>query len=200
MTFSIVGLCSRTGQFGCALATSSMAAGSRAPFVGPGIGVVLSQARSDPRLGAIGLKSLENGRTAEEALGDMIASTPHAHWRLYWRSLQPGKRSAAGARVNCNRQRSCQHVGAGCHHEGLSRLAAEDALAPAYRCTGTRDASRRRGLSAALRVCQGGLRRSSVLARGSACGFLGGSDRRAATDVDAMGADGGQLHPAMSGS
>ena len=81
MTFSIVGLCSRTGQFGCALATSSMAAGGRAPFVGPGIGVVLSQARSDPRLGVIGLKSLEGGRSAEETLADMIASTPHSEWR-----------------------------------------------------------------------------------------------------------------------
>jgi len=81
VTFSIVGLCARTGQFGCALATSSMAAGGRAPFVGPGIGVVLSQARSDPRLGVLGLKSLEAGRSAEETLADMIASTPHAEWR-----------------------------------------------------------------------------------------------------------------------
>ncbi|MEP7299894.1 MAG: DUF1028 domain-containing protein [Caldimonas sp.] len=81
MTFSIVGLCSRTGQAGCALATSSMAAGGRAPFVSPGFGVVLSQARSDPRLGALGLASLERGRSAEEALADMRASTPHAEWR-----------------------------------------------------------------------------------------------------------------------
>ena len=81
MTFSIVGLCPRTGQFGCALATSSMGAGGRAPFVGPGIGVVLSQARSDPRLGVIGLKSLEYGRSAPDALSDMIASTPHSAWR-----------------------------------------------------------------------------------------------------------------------
>ncbi|HVO88204.1 MAG TPA: DUF1028 domain-containing protein, partial [Casimicrobiaceae bacterium] len=81
MTFSIVGLCRRTGQFGCALSTSSMAAGGRAPFVGPGIGVVLSQARSDPRLGVLGLKSLEAGRSASEALSDMIASTPLTAWR-----------------------------------------------------------------------------------------------------------------------
>jgi uncharacterized Ntn-hydrolase superfamily protein len=81
MTFSIVGLCRRTGQFGCALATSSMAAGGRAPFVGPGIGVVLSQARSDPRLGVVGLRALEGGRSATEALSEMIASTPHSAWR-----------------------------------------------------------------------------------------------------------------------
>ena len=81
MTFSIAGLCKRTGEFGCALATSSMAAGGRAPFVAPGLGVVLSQARSDPRLGVVGLKSLEAGRSAEQALSQMTASTPHAAWR-----------------------------------------------------------------------------------------------------------------------
>ena len=81
MTFSIAGLCPRTREFGCALATSSMAVGGRASFVAPGIGVVLSQARSDPRLGLLGLKCLEAGRTAPEALSDMIASTPHSAWR-----------------------------------------------------------------------------------------------------------------------
>jgi len=81
MTFSIAGLCKRTGEFGCALATSSMAAGGRAAFVAPGLGVVLSQARSDPRLGALGIKSLEAGRAAQQTLSDMIASTPHSAWR-----------------------------------------------------------------------------------------------------------------------
>src|SRR4051812_26906631 len=81
MTFSIVGLCRRTGQFGCALSTSSMAAGARAPFVTPGVGVVLSQARSDPRLGLLGMKALEKARSAEQALSEMMASTPHSKWR-----------------------------------------------------------------------------------------------------------------------
>lgn len=81
MTFSIAGVCRRTGQFGCALATSSMASGGRAPFVAPGLGVVLSQARSDPRLGVIGLRSLEEGRSATEALADMVGSTPYTRWR-----------------------------------------------------------------------------------------------------------------------
>ncbi len=81
MTFSIAGLCPRSGEFGCALATSSMAAGFRAAFVGPDVGVVLSQARSDPRLGVLGLERLKAGSTAAETLADMIASTPHAEWR-----------------------------------------------------------------------------------------------------------------------
>ena len=81
MTFSIAALCPRTREFGCALATSSMAAGGRVPFVAPGVGVVLSQARSDPRLGILGLKRLEAGRSAQETLADMVASTPHSAWR-----------------------------------------------------------------------------------------------------------------------
>ncbi|HTZ78910.1 MAG TPA: DUF1028 domain-containing protein [Stellaceae bacterium] len=81
MTFSIAGLCPRSGEFGCALATSSMAAGGRAPFVVPGFGVVLSQARSDPRLGLLGGRCLAAGRTASETLTQMLESTPHAAWR-----------------------------------------------------------------------------------------------------------------------
>lgn len=81
MTFSILGRCPRSGEFGCALATSSMAAGARVHFVAPGIGAVLSQARSDPTLGALGLARLAAGRSAAEALADMIAATPHAAWR-----------------------------------------------------------------------------------------------------------------------
>lgn len=81
MTFSIAALCQKTGEFGCALATSSMAVGGRAAFVAPGIGVVLSQARSDPRLGILGLKRLEAGRSAQDTLNDVIASTPHSAWR-----------------------------------------------------------------------------------------------------------------------
>ena len=81
MTFSIAALCRRTREFGCATATSSMAVGNRVPFVAPVAGVVLSQARTDPRLGLLGLKCLETGRSARETLTDVIASTPHSAWR-----------------------------------------------------------------------------------------------------------------------
>jgi uncharacterized Ntn-hydrolase superfamily protein len=81
VTFSILGSCPRSGEFGCALATSSMAVGARCHFVAPGIGTVLSQARSDPTLGALGLARLAAGRSASETLADMVAATPHAAWR-----------------------------------------------------------------------------------------------------------------------
>jgi len=81
MTFSVAGLCPRTGEIGLALTTSSMAAGARAMFLAPGRGAVFAQARSDPALGALGRARLEAGRSAEETLADMIAATPHAAWR-----------------------------------------------------------------------------------------------------------------------
>lgn len=81
MTFSIAALCPRSGEYGCALTTSSMAAGGRAAFVVPGVGVVLSQARSDPRLGMVGLKCLERGGSAEETLVEMASSSPNVGWR-----------------------------------------------------------------------------------------------------------------------
>src|SRR5260221_596068 len=58
-----------------------MAVGARCHFVAPGSGAVLAEARSDPTLGAIGLARLAAGRSAPEALADMIAATPHAAWR-----------------------------------------------------------------------------------------------------------------------
>ncbi len=81
MTFSIAALCPRTGEMGCALATSSMAAGARAQLVMPDVGVVLSQARSDPRLGAVGLGRLQTGDDARAALDAMISASPHSAWR-----------------------------------------------------------------------------------------------------------------------
>jgi uncharacterized Ntn-hydrolase superfamily protein len=81
MTFSVAGLCPRTGEMGCALATSSMAAGARAQFISADAGVVLSQARSDPRLGLLGLARLKQGSDAREALKAMIDASPYSAWR-----------------------------------------------------------------------------------------------------------------------
>lgn len=81
MTFSIAGRCGRTGEIGLALTTSSMAAGARAMFLSPGHGAVFAQARSDPRLGALGCRLLEAGGSAEAVLAGMVASTAEAEWR-----------------------------------------------------------------------------------------------------------------------
>lgn len=81
MTYSLLGRCARTGQFGAAVTTSSIAVGSRVPHVAPRIGGVLTQHRTDPRLGPRGLELLAGGCSAEEVLAALVASTPHHKWR-----------------------------------------------------------------------------------------------------------------------
>ncbi|MBX6376175.1 MAG: DUF1028 domain-containing protein [Acetobacteraceae bacterium] len=81
MTYSLIGRCARTGQFGCAVATSSLAVGSRVPYAAAGIGAVLTQHRTDPRLGPRGIELLRQGCSAEETLAALVASTPHHGWR-----------------------------------------------------------------------------------------------------------------------
>ncbi|MBE9607452.1 DUF1028 domain-containing protein [Acetobacteraceae bacterium H6797] len=82
MTFSILARCPRTGRIGAATTTSAVAVGSRVPYALPkGLGGVLTQHRTDPRLGPRGLRLLEEGCTAAETIAALVASTPHAHWR-----------------------------------------------------------------------------------------------------------------------
>ncbi len=81
MTFSLLGRCAATGQIGAAVSTSSIAVGSRVAFCAPGVGGVLTQHRTDPRLGPRGLDLLRSGCNAEETLAALVAGTPHAKWR-----------------------------------------------------------------------------------------------------------------------
>jgi uncharacterized Ntn-hydrolase superfamily protein len=81
MTFSLIALCPRTGQIGAAVATSSIAVGTRVPFCAAGVGAVLTQHRTDPRLGPRGLDLLRSGCTAGETVAALVASTPEERWR-----------------------------------------------------------------------------------------------------------------------
>jgi uncharacterized Ntn-hydrolase superfamily protein len=81
MTFSLIGRCARTGQFGAAATTSSLAVGARVHAVAPGVGAVLTQHRTDPRLGPRGIALLRSGCTAEETVAALVASTPDHKWR-----------------------------------------------------------------------------------------------------------------------
>lgn len=81
MTFSLIGRCAKTGAFGAAVTTSAIAVGSRVPFCAPGIGAVLTQHRTDPRLGPRGIALLRSGCTAAETVAALAASTPHHRWR-----------------------------------------------------------------------------------------------------------------------
>jgi uncharacterized Ntn-hydrolase superfamily protein len=73
MTFTIVGRCERTGQTGIAMATSSPAVGNRCSFVSRA-GSVAFQSVAEPRLGALGLRLLEQGFSAKKVVADLIAT------------------------------------------------------------------------------------------------------------------------------
>ncbi len=81
MTFSLIARCARTGQFGAAVTTSAVGVGARCSFARAGVGAVLTQHRTDPRLGPLGLDLLARGFTARQALDGIVAATPHRGWR-----------------------------------------------------------------------------------------------------------------------
>ena len=74
MTFSLIGRCERTGMFGVAIATSEMAVGSRCIHVAPGVGAIVTQASTNPRLGHLGLNLLRAGYSAPRVLEEIAAS------------------------------------------------------------------------------------------------------------------------------
>ncbi len=67
MTFSIAGFCRASGQFGTAISSSSICAAARCPFVAPGKGAVLTQNVTNPALGPLGLRRLEDGLDGDGA-------------------------------------------------------------------------------------------------------------------------------------
>ena len=81
MTFSVVGMCRQTGMFGAAVTTSSIGVGSRCPFAQAGVGAVLTQHRTDPRLGPRGLELLAAGHSARQAMAALVQDNPTIGWR-----------------------------------------------------------------------------------------------------------------------
>ena len=81
MTFSIAGRCSRTGMFGIAISTSSIAVAARCPWARAGVGAVSTQNVTDPRLGPKGLDLLAQGLSAPDALKQLMAHAPNPEYR-----------------------------------------------------------------------------------------------------------------------
>lgn len=81
MTFSLAGRCARTGMLGGVITTSSPAVGARCLYAQAGLGVVLTQNRTDPRLGPRGIALLAGGCSPASTMAALVASTPHAGWR-----------------------------------------------------------------------------------------------------------------------
>jgi len=81
MTFSLLGRCEETGQLGVVTTTSDLAVGARVPFAAAGVGVVVTQSRTDPRLGPAMLEALAAGRSAAEAVAGVAGADEHRAWR-----------------------------------------------------------------------------------------------------------------------
>lgn len=81
MTFSIAGRCARTGMLGAIVTTSSMSVGSRCAWAKAGVGAVLTQHRTDPRLGPKMLQRLEEGAAPQAIVDDLERTEPNIGWR-----------------------------------------------------------------------------------------------------------------------
>lgn len=76
MTFSIVARCERTGHIGVAAITALQAVGKLACHAIPNVGAIASQALLNPYLAYDGLRLLEQGISAEDALQRVLAGDP----------------------------------------------------------------------------------------------------------------------------
>lgn len=81
MTFSIVAYCKRTGQVGVAASTAVQSVGKLACHAIPQVGAIASQAKLNPYLAYDGLRLLQQGASAEEALKRVMAVDPDADSR-----------------------------------------------------------------------------------------------------------------------
>ncbi len=101
MTFSIVGRDPATGDLGIAVQSKFLAVGAVVPWARAGVGAVATQSYANTSYGPRGLDLLAQGRTADAALADLLASDENAAQR------QVGIVDAQG--------RAATYTGPGCH-------------------------------------------------------------------------------------
>ena len=81
MTFSILGLCPRSGMLGMTVSSSSPAVAARCAHARARVGVVATQNITDPTLGPKGLDLLAEGLDAQRALDRLKAQASHVEFR-----------------------------------------------------------------------------------------------------------------------
>jgi len=81
MTFSLVGRCHRTGMLGLVVTSSSAAVAARCAWARGGVGAVATQNVTDPSLAPQVLDRMEHGRSAADALSEVMAKAPFAEYR-----------------------------------------------------------------------------------------------------------------------
>lgn len=108
MTFSLAGRCARTGMLGAVVTTSSIAVGSRCPHAAAGVGSVLTQHMTDPRLGPLGLALLRQGLSAKRVIDGMVEATPRSDWRQL-AVIDASGRTASFTGASCKPERAEAH-------------------------------------------------------------------------------------------
>ena len=81
MTFSIAGRCAKSGAFGVAITTSSIAVGARCPHARAGVGAVATQNVTDPNLGPMLLDLMSQGLSARLSIDSVISDRPFIEYR-----------------------------------------------------------------------------------------------------------------------
>ena len=81
MTFSIIARCSKTGQLGAAVSSSSPAVASRCIRAKAGVGVIASQNITDPNLSQILLEMMQYDLSPTDAGQELIKSTEFIQYR-----------------------------------------------------------------------------------------------------------------------
>ena len=81
MTFSLLARCPDTGRFGMVISSSSPAVAARCAHARASVGVAASQNITDPNLGPRLLDLLAQGRSAGEAMAQVVAQAAYIDYR-----------------------------------------------------------------------------------------------------------------------
>jgi uncharacterized Ntn-hydrolase superfamily protein len=81
MTYSIVGRDPATGELGVAVQSRAFNTGAVVPWAAPGVGVVATQSYTEMSYGPLGLDLLREGKSPDEALGELVAADEKSQYR-----------------------------------------------------------------------------------------------------------------------
>jgi uncharacterized Ntn-hydrolase superfamily protein len=112
MTFSLAGICERTGMVGIAVSSSSPAVAARCAHARARVGAAASQNVTDPRLGPQLLDLLAAGEPADRAVARVAAEAPHAAYRQLTAVDTSGATGAFSGERTLGRHATAQRPGA----------------------------------------------------------------------------------------
>ncbi len=125
MTWSIIARDQDTGRLGIAVASRFFAVGAVVPHVKPGIGGIATQALVNSFYGSEGLRLLEEGRGAADAVSALIAADPGREHRQVHAMDCHGR---IGAHTGRNCVRWCGHLAGASFSVAGNMLAGAGAL------------------------------------------------------------------------